>query len=739
MKIKNRKQLIYKLGVLSIWTMLVAILLGWNLYNNQQTAIESARIKARALWKKDIIYREWNGGHSGVYAPVTKSTQPNLYLDVPERDIQTPSGKKLTLINPACMTRQIYEIARKEYGIEGHLTSLKLIRPQNKADKWETEALKSFEEGQKEHSIVIEEKNKRYLRLMKPLITQQTCLQCHQSQGYKIGDVRGGISLKVPMKEFLAMSYKNSVINILAYWMIWLPGIGAIFWVANIIELNFKKMQIHQKQLESIYQSMEKSITGFFIVNSDYTVRHMNQIMKEWFGEQTGKLCYKAIAGLSSPCPYCKIKKVINFKECVYYEPTTSDGRTFEISATPLINEDGSVSKLEVIKEITDRKKIEQERLKLRKLESLGVLAGGIAHDFNNTLTGLFGNLELAKLKIHRDHPAYTFIKTSGQALEQTINLTKQLLTFSKGGDPILESVNLKSVIQNTVDFNLTGSNAKAHFNLPDNLWDTKADKGQISQVIANLTINAKQAMPNGGSINIEAENIKDIKEVSVWHLSGDFVKFSIRDEGTGISAKHLERIFDPYFTTKQTGSGLGLATTHSIVTKHNGYISVDSTPDVGTTFTIFLPAEKSFHKSTTATRPDIPEKSTSTLGHILVMDDEKMIRDISAAMLKQFGYTVDSAVDGKMAVEKYISAYKSGNSFDIVIMDLTIPGGMGGKEAVDKLLAINSEAKVVVSSGYSTDPIMAHYNAYGFKGRLVKPFQMEDLKNELSRVMEIG
>ena len=388
-----------------------------------------------------------------------------------------------------------------------------------------------------------------------------------------------------------------------------------------------------------------------------------------------------------------------------------------------------------VFRDITEQLKADEELFKIRKLESVGVLAGGIAHDFNNILTGLFGNIELAKMKLSKNHEAYSYIETANQALEKATHLTKQLLTFAKGGDPMLEAVSLQQVVQTSVAFNLSGSNVKAHLNLPDDLWQVKADEGQISQVIANLTINAKQAMPDGGSIYVKAENIKDLNESTAQNLSGDFVKLSIRDEGIGISAKHVERIFDPYFSTKQTGSGLGLATVHSIITKHNGHIRVASKPYIGTIFTIFLSAEKFSHKSAATTHPDLTEKPISTSVHVLLLDDEEMVRNVSAAMLERCGYTVDFAVDGKEAMEKYISAHKSGNTFDIVIMDLTIPGGMGGKEAVNKLLAIDSEAKIIVSSGYSTDPVMANYSEYGFKGRLVKPFQMKTLKTEICRV----
>ncbi|PCI46033.1 MAG: hypothetical protein COB51_08035 [Moraxellaceae bacterium] len=390
------------------------------------------------------------------------------------------------------------------------------------------------------------------------------------------------------------------------------------------------------------------------------------------------------------------------------------------------------------IRNITERIKMEEEIFKARKLESIGVLAGGIAHDFNNILTGLFGNIELAKLKLPKEHAAYPYMDTANQALERASNLTKQLLTFAKGGDPLLEAVNIKQVIQESVEFNLSGSNVKTILKLPDQLWQGKVDKGQISQVISNLTINAKQAMPDGGNLIINAENIKDIKENGVPHLTGDYIKISLRDEGVGISEQHRGKIFDPYFTTKQTGSGLGLATVHSIVAKHKGHINIESMLGIGTTFTLYFPAEIAPEQTTDTNPSSGTEKSSASLGHILVMDDEMMIRDLSATMLESFGYTVDTAADGKAALEQYICAANGDNAFDLVIMDLTIPGGMGGKEAINEFQAFDPRVKVVVSSGYATDPIMANFGGYGFSGRLAKPFRLGDMQKEISRVMAL-
>ena len=418
------------------------------------------------------------------------------------------------------------------------------------------------------------------------------------------------------------------------------------------------------------------------------------------------------------------------------------DGLEYQIthSAAPIRDADGSSrGAVLVFRDVTEQKRMEEKIFKAKKLESVGILAGGIAHDFNNILTGLFGNIELVKTKLPQEHAAYANIKTAHQALESAKSLTQQLLTFAKGGDPLLEAVDLKQVIRDSIAFNLSGSNIKTVLNLPANLWRANADKGQVSQVVSNLTINARQAMPNGGTLTINAENIEDIKDSAADHLSGNYVKICIQDEGGGISPEHLEKVFDPYFTTKQAGSGLGLATVHSIVAKHNGHINIVTELGVGTTFIIYFPMDSSAQEAAHAIPLYKTEEINSVLGHVLIMDDDEMIRDLLLGMLKFCGYTADVAADGKEALGKYISAIKSDNLFDIVIMDLTIPGGMGGKEAVVEFLAIDPNVKVIVSSGYATDRIMANYRDYGFSGRLAKPFVMANLIKELSRIMALS
>ncbi|MBT4522735.1 MAG: PAS domain S-box protein [Halieaceae bacterium] len=412
--------------------------------------------------------------------------------------------------------------------------------------------------------------------------------------------------------------------------------------------------------------------------------------------------------------------------------------RFMDIVYSPYYDLEGTIQGIVVgQRDVTEQYELEEELLTARKLESIGLLAGGIAHDFNNVLAGLFGNIELAQRKLQPEHEAYANIQTAGQALKKASGMTQQLLTFAKGGDPIIEATDVAQVIQDSVQFSLSGSNVTTVINLPDDLWQVRADQGQLSQVLTNLTVNADHAMPNGGTLTIEARNVGATDSQMAPFLSGDFIELSIRDEGIGISAEHIGKIFDPYFTTKQTGSGLGLASVHSIIAKHSGRISVDSTLGSSTTFTLQLPAETSSTQCADEVTSNTTTNANSASGRILVMDDDEMIRDLSVSLLQSFGYATDTAVNGEEALEKYSAASKVGEPFDLVIMDLTIPGGLGGRDTAERLLAADPEARAIVSSGYSTDPVMAHYSDYGFKGRLVKPFRIAELEKEVARVME--
>ncbi len=378
--------------------------------------------------------------------------------------------------------------------------------------------------------------------------------------------------------------------------------------------------------------------------------------------------------------------------------------------------------------------RLEQERLRSAKLESIGTLAGGIAHDFNNLLTGIMGNIGLVKTNIGPTEAAYEMLEEAEKAALRARDLTQQLLTFARGGKPIKKPVHIADIIKESATFALRGSKAKLELSLPNDLWPIEADEGQISQVINNLVLNADEAMPSGGTLKINAENVT-LKSAAIQLLpGGNYVRINIADMGIGMSAEHLERIFEPYFTTKQRGSGLGLTSAYSIVRNHGGIILADSILNKGSTFHVYLPATKK--PLTKGGKKMTTETAGQAGGKILVMDDEEIIRKMLKNMLSLAGYTVELTSDGAEALKKYQQARKEGDPFSAVIMDLTIPGGMGGKEMVQKLLEMDPNATAIVSSGYATDPIMSDYKAYGFKAVIAKPYSSKQLQETLSGLL---
>ncbi|TFG16626.1 MAG: response regulator, partial [Promethearchaeota archaeon] len=376
------------------------------------------------------------------------------------------------------------------------------------------------------------------------------------------------------------------------------------------------------------------------------------------------------------------------------------------------------------------RKEIE----KTEKINSLGILAGGIAHDFNNILTAVLGNISLAELT-ENTNESRNRLNEAKKAIIRSKELTQQLLTFAKGGTPIKKLSSFDILLRETADFAIRGSNVKIAYDVSDDLWPGEIDEGQISQVINNLVLNAMQAMPNGGTLCIQANNKVIHTESKLPLVPGNYVVITVQDEGIGIPEKYLDQIFDPYFTTKKEagGSGLGLATSYAIISKHAGHITVKSKVGIGSTFSVFIPA----------TPDKQPEESKNMLedlsygtGKILLMDDEDIIRKVAKRMLEKLGYTVTTTINGEETIEIYKDALTKRDPYELVVLDLTIPGGMGGKETVKELKKIQPNLKAIVSSGYSADPIMSEFKKYGFTGIIAKPWKFEEFSRLIHSVL---
>ena len=403
------------------------------------------------------------------------------------------------------------------------------------------------------------------------------------------------------------------------------------------------------------------------------------------------------------------------------------------VSSAPMLNPAGAtIGMVIAFRDITEKLRTDQELLKVKKLEAVGVLAAGIAHDFNNILAAILGNLDLAVTQLPTDHRTAALLREATRGCLRARDLTLQLLTFAKGGAPVRETGSIAAMVRDSVTFILHGSPITCNFDIPADLWLVDADQGQLSQVIQNVVLNARQAMTEGGTLQVICRNQEDSDNGQ--GLPKRCVSISIGDTGPGIPPEHLPRIFEPYYTTKPEGSGLGLSICHAIVSKHDGIIEVSSPPGGGATFTILLPASDEAAPTALLTEPSSSDQAARA--RILIMDDEEMVREIAANMLEHLGHAVETVEGGDQAIVAYQQAIEAGQPFDLVIMDLTIPGGMGGKEAVTKLLALDPAARVVVSSGYSDDPVMAAYQKYGFAGVMPKPFLLDDLSRLLGQLL---
>jgi len=511
----------------------------------------------------------------------------------------------------------------------------------------------------------------------------------------------------------------------------------------NDIMVSNQKINEERDRLATTLRSIGD---GVITLTAEGNIETMNRAAEEILCRSTGDCrekhineVFKIVSTRAEQALYDPIEKVLCEGEQVEMEGDVMlmccDGTRKIISAiaTPLYDSLNRINGAVIaFRDITERKRMEDEMLKASKIESLGVFAGGIAHDFNNLLTAILGSVSIVRLDMEEKNRNREFLLDAERACLRAKDLTQQLLTFSKGGAPIKTMASLKNLIKDTTAFVLSGSSVQCVYDIDEHLWNAEVDRGQISQVVHNLILNARQSMSGGGTIRVSAVNAVIDEGSSMPLLPGHYIRVSISDSGDGIRLDIQNKIFEPFFTTKMEGNGLGLAVTASIIRNHNGHIAVLSVPGEGATFEFYLPAsmEKVMEEK------EILTTSSFDGVRVLLMDDDEIVLRVAEHMLQRLGCEVQTSRDGSKAIELYRDSIESGSRFKVVIMDLTVPGAMGGKDAMVELKKLDPDIRAIVSSGYANDPVMARFHEYGFCGYVIKPYKIEELGRAILKAL---
>ncbi|KAB0663634.1 DUF3365 domain-containing protein [Oryzomonas japonica] len=768
------------------WTLLVAYSLYWDHRQHQEDVLLLGKMQSQAFFEKDLLYRRWASRHGGVYVPVTESTQPNPYLShIPERDITTPSGKRLTLMNPAYMTRQVFEMAQEYTGTgRGHITSLKPIRAENAPDLWEKGVLQTFERGVTEVGEIEHIDGKPYYRYMKSLFADKPCLKCHAPQGYHEGDVRGGLSVSVPLEPIYAMLAKEMRGVYINHAFIWLLGLGGIGFGTR--RLGRMTTELYEQTVALEHEIVEREVAQEAL--QEQTIVLEEEIAERRQIEETVRLSEEKFSKSFDNAPI--IMTISTFEEGRFLDVNkkfvelsgfsrqeavgraslelgwiTPDqrqvlltefgekGRTSGVELRlcskdkkyitcryygELITVDGRQCLLSLAYDMTEQRAMEEQLRQAQKMEAIGQLAGGVAHDFNNVLTVIMGYCNLLQMDPTLDTHQRDEVEQIVASSEKAAQLTRGLLTFSRKEVMDFRLADLNGIVQHVQKFlaRVIGEDIQLRTicNRPE--ITVRVDSAQIEQVLINLATNARDAMQMGGLLNIET-NTLDVDDSFItthgYGTPGRYACIAVSDSGCGMDEQTRKRIFEPFFTTKEQGkgTGLGMAIVYGIVKQHNGFITVYSEPGHGTTFRIYLPLSEGGQGPQEETgEPVVPDGGTET---ILVAEDEAGVRRLLDDILTQYGYQVILAEDGQEAVEKFMA---NRGKIHLVLMDIIMPR-KSGQEAVAEIWRLQPDIKVCYASGYTADFIRNRGVDDGGIELVMKPVRPQELLWKVREILD--
>ncbi len=733
-----------------LWTMLITVSIGWNFRLIESQAEYLASKEAHANWNKDQVFRRWASRHGGIYVKPDERTPPNPYLaHLPHRDVETTDGIKLTLMNPAYMMSQMTREFEEMYGVKGSLTAQILLNPANKPDAWELASLKQFGKGVKEVEELSNIDGMPYLRMMKPMKMKQSCVLCHGHLGFKVGDIRGGMSISIPLTPYLQAAESSRVFLIATHTVIWLFGI------VGIVFLFYRNRQqdLEQQQAASAIKEREQQISdllnytaeGIFGLDMQGKCTLANPACIELLGyssedEIIGKdmhaLIHHCYADRSEyPVDQCLIFKSFRTNAEIHCDSEVfwrADGSCFAVEywSYPIVRDDEVTGSVVTFIDISERLKAEQMLRRSQKMDALGQLTGGIAHDFNNQLGIVRGYMEMLDKYCADNEKASRWVTTSQKATERCINLTRKLLNFSRQQQTNIELIDLKEEINELKElFQRTMTPAvTVSYEISEDLWPIETSLGDLEDALLNLVINARDAMPNGGELHFKLYNLvlnKD--EASKDKIDpGDYVVIVIADTGCGIPKEIQEDIFDPFFSTKEVGkgTGLGMSMVYGFVNRNHGFINLYSEPGKGTRINIYLPRAKSgdLRQKEIQSRENIEVKGNNKT--ILIVEDEENLRELVIELLTIQGYHTLQAGNGKAAI-KILSSEKH---IDLLLCDIVMPGGMNGYQVSEKARELRPHLAIQLTSGLAELPPNSAVQTVREINILQKPYSRSDL-----------